>query len=82
MRLASIQHITPRSSLANSLMIDIGAEVVDVDYRGKIKILLYNLSNKPFKIKKNSKIAQFILEQIINPPIVEVQVISTIERGI
>jgi dUTP pyrophosphatase len=55
-------HIAPRSGLANSSMIDIGAEVVDVDYRGEIKILLFNLSNKPFKIKKGSKIAQFILE--------------------
>jgi dUTP pyrophosphatase len=62
--------IAPRSGLANSSIIDIGAEVVDADYRGKIKILLFNLSNKPFKIKKGSKVSQFILEQIINPPIV------------
>jgi dUTP pyrophosphatase len=54
--------IAPRSGLANSSIIDIGAGVVDADYRGKIKILLFNLSNKPFKVKKGSKIAQFILE--------------------
>jgi PII-like signaling protein len=64
------------------LTINIGAGVVDADYRGEIKILLFNLSNKPFEIKKGSKIAQFILEQIINPPIVKVQETSTIERGI
>jgi deoxyuridine 5'-triphosphate nucleotidohydrolase len=73
--------IAPRSGLANSSMINIGAGVVNADYRGKIKILLFNLSNKPFKIKKGSKITQFILEQIINPPIVEVQDTSTTERG-
>jgi dUTP pyrophosphatase len=73
--------IAPRSGLANSSMIDIGAGVVDADYRGEIKILLFNLSNKPFEIKKGSKIAQFILEQIINPPIVEVQETSTSKYG-
>jgi dUTP pyrophosphatase len=62
-------------------MINIGVGVVDADYRGEIKILLFNLSNKPFEIKKGSKITQFILEQIINPPIVKVQDTLTTERG-
>ena len=38
-------------------MIDIGAGVIDSDYRGEIKVLIFNLSDNDFQIHINDKIA-------------------------
>ena len=40
--------IAPRSGLAAKNMIDVGAGVIDSDYRGEIKVLLFNLSDVDF----------------------------------
>jgi len=50
------------------------AGVIDSGYRGEVKVVLVNLSKKPFRIEKGMKIAQLLIQ-----PIVEVQVIETDE---
>ncbi len=40
--------IAPRSGLAAKNMIDIGAGVIDSDYRGEVKVLLFNHSEVDF----------------------------------
>ena len=57
--------IAPRSGLA-CRGIDIGAGVVDSDYRGELKVVVINNSKEPFAIKIGDRIAQLIPE-IINP---------------
>ena len=53
--------IAPRSGLSVKNCIDVGAGVIDYDYRGELKILLINNSNdKEFVVSKNMKIAQMI----------------------
>ena len=47
--------------------LDIGAGVVDSDYRGPIKALLINNSNIPFQVNVGDRMAQLILERIENP---------------
>lgn len=49
--------IAPRCGIADSNFIDIGAGVIDSDYRGEIKILLFNFSNKDYFINKGDRIA-------------------------
>ena len=49
--------IAPRSGLAAKNMIDVGAGVIDSDYRGEIKVLLFNLSDVDFQVQKNDRIA-------------------------
>ena len=53
--------IAPRSSLAK-IGIDIGAGVVDSDYRGIIKVLIINNSDEVFPINNQIRIAQLIPE--------------------
>src|SRR3989338_1664612 len=48
--------IAPRSGLAVRC-IDIGAGVIDSDYRGEIKVLVINNANQPFLIRKGDRIA-------------------------
>lgn len=40
--------IAPRSGLAAKHMIDVGAGVIDSDYRGEVKVLLFNLGKEDF----------------------------------
>lgn len=51
------------------------AGVIDEDYRGVIKVVLFNLSDTNFEIKKGDRIAQLICERIYYPVIEEVQVL-------
>ena len=43
--------IAPRSGLAAKHSIDVGAGVIDCDYRGEVKVLLFNLSDVDFQLK-------------------------------
>ena len=43
--------IAPRSGLAAKHMIDVGAGVIDADYRGEVKVLLFNLGDTDFVVK-------------------------------
>ena len=43
--------IAPRSGLAAKHMIDTGAGVIDADYRGEVKVLLFNLGDTDFEVK-------------------------------
>ena len=64
--------IAPRSGLSVKSSIDIGAGVIDSDYRGEIMICVINNSTtETFKIQKKDKIAQMILTRIDRPEIVE-----------
>ena len=49
--------IAPRSGLAAKHSIDVGAGVIDSDYRGEVKVLLFNLSDTDFEIKAQERIA-------------------------
>ena len=50
-------HVAPRSSLAWKNHIDVGAGVIDADYRGTVGVVLFNHSETDFqsKIRINSK---------------------------
>ena len=49
--------IAPRSGLAAKHFIDVGAGVIDADYRGELKVLLFNHGEKDFEIKAQDRIA-------------------------
>ena len=42
--------IAPRSGLAWNNHIDVGAGVIDQDYRGNIGIILFNFSDEDFQV--------------------------------
>jgi len=59
--------IAPRSGNSLKYGIETGAGVIDSDYRGEVKVILYNHSDKDFKIFPGDRIAQLILTRIITP---------------
>jgi len=73
--------IAPRSGLASKHFIDTGAGVVDEDYRGPVKVLLFNHGKEAYKVAKGDRIAQLICERICYPVLQEVQNLDDTERG-
>ena len=59
--------IRPRSGLAakNNISVLNTPGTIDSDYRGELKIILYNHSKKNFIINKNDRVAQMVLTPII-----------------
>ena len=56
--------IVLRSGLAAKNSVDVGAGVVDADYRGELKVLLINHASTPFTVKEGDRIAQLILKKV------------------
>ncbi|KAM4829291.1 deoxyuridine 5'-triphosphate nucleotidohydrolase, mitochondrial [Thomomys bottae] len=73
--------VAPRSGLAAKHFIDVGAGVIDEDYRGNVGVVLFNFGKEKFEVKKGDRIAQLICERIFYPEIEEVQVLDDTERG-
>jgi dUTP pyrophosphatase len=73
--------IAPRSGLAVKHGIQVGAGVIDSDYTGEVKVVLFNHNNKKYSIKPGFRIAQLILEQCVTPEVVEVDDLDATDRG-
>ena len=74
--------IAPRSGLAIKKGIDVGAGVVDADYRGPVGVILFNLdSENVFEVQKGDRIAQLILEKISMVGLKEVDDLDETTRG-
>jgi dUTP pyrophosphatase len=74
--------IAPRSGLALKNGIDVLAGVIDSDYRGEIKVILYNTDkDKNYEYKKGDKIAQLIIEKYYNVEIKLIDELDDTERG-
>ncbi|KDN52375.1 Deoxyuridine 5-triphosphate nucleotidohydrolase mitochondrial precursor [Tilletiaria anomala UBC 951] len=73
--------VAPRSGLASKHGIDVGAGVVDADYRGLLGILLFNFTDEDFTIKAGDRIAQLVLERICMADIQEVENLDETARG-
>ncbi|XP_044836871.1 deoxyuridine 5'-triphosphate nucleotidohydrolase, mitochondrial isoform X1 [Mauremys mutica] len=73
--------VAPRSGLAAKHFIDVGAGVIDEDYRGNVGVVLFNFGKEDFEVKKGDRIAQLICERIFYPELEEVQVLDDTERG-
>ena len=73
--------VAPRSGLSVKNGINVGAGVIDPDYTGEVKVLLFNHSDENFEIKKGDRIAQLIIEKCDTPLVEEVDMLDTTERG-
>ena len=73
--------IAPRSGLAAKHCIQVGAGVIDPDYTGEIKVVLFNHGTEDFEIKKGDRIAQLILEKCDTPMIKEIGLLDETLRG-
>lgn len=73
--------VAPRSGLAAKHFIDVGAGVIDEDYRGNVGVVLFNFGKDPFEVKKGDRVAQLICERIVYPDLEELKVLDDTDRG-
>ena len=82
--------IWPRSGLSVKNGADILAGVIDSGYRGEVLVCLHNTNhgipllsddNLNIKIKKGDRIAQILFQQVPEVSMVEVDDLSSSERG-
>jgi dUTP pyrophosphatase len=75
--------VRPRSGLAiNSGVTVLNAPgTIDADYRGEIKVILINLGNTPFEIKKGDRIAQIVFKKTVQARWELVDQLPETERG-
>ena len=72
--------LAPRSGLSVK-GIHVGAGVIDADYTGEVKVLLFNLTDKEITLEKHERIAQLIIKKIETPEVEEVEDTDTVSEA-
>ena len=75
--------IRPRSGLAAKSNISVlnTPGTIDSDYRGELKIILFNHSNENFVINNNDRVAQMVLTPIVKMELEEINELPNSNRG-
>jgi len=74
--------IRPRSGLAVKHGIGIlnSPGTIDADYRGEIKVIMFNFSNEPFVVTNGMRIAQMVISQVSDTELSEEEILDTTVR--
>lgn len=75
--------VRPRSGLAakNGIGVLNSPGTIDSDYRGEVKVILFNFSDEDFVIKRGDRIAQMILSKVYYADLEETQDLNGSQRG-
>jgi len=76
--------IRPRSGLAAKKNISVlnTPGTIDADYRGELKIILFNFSDKTFVIENGLRVAQMVVSPVEQAKLEEVKELSKTDRGV
>ncbi|GMV99345.1 MAG: deoxyuridine 5'-triphosphate nucleotidohydrolase [Candidatus Hydrogenedentota bacterium] len=75
--------VRPRSGLAIKFGISLlnSPGTIDADYRGEIRVILANLGQEPFTIRRGDRIAQMIVAPVTKVEWAQVETLSETARG-
>ncbi|AKQ68010.1 Deoxyuridine 5'-triphosphate nucleotidohydrolase [Myxococcus hansupus] len=75
--------VRPRSGLAlrHGVTLLNAPGTVDADYRGEVQVVLVNLSNEPFTLRRGDRVAQLVVAAAPQAALVEVEVLEETPRG-
>ena len=75
--------VRPRSGLAAKRGIGVlnSPGTIDSDYRGEVKIILFNFGEEDFVIKRGDRIAQLVVAKTYSAKIIETSDLLETERG-
>jgi dUTP pyrophosphatase len=54
---------------------------IDSDYRGEVKVILINLGQEPFEVRRGERIAQLVPAPVLRADFLEASELSGTERG-
>ena len=75
--------VRPRSGLAlkHGITVPNTPGTIDSDYRGEVKIILMNLSDRPFEVARGDRVAQLVLAPVMQAAWDEVDELEATARG-
>ena len=75
--------VRPRSGLAlkNGVTVLNSPGTIDSGYRGEVGVILINLGDVDFTVRKGDKVAQLVIAPVTQPDVVEVSEIDETDRG-
>jgi dUTP pyrophosphatase len=75
--------VRPRSGLAlrHGIIVPNAPATIDPDYRGELKVILWNSGTEPVPIARGTRIAQLVFARFETPEVVEVATITETSRG-
>jgi dUTP pyrophosphatase len=75
--------VRPRSGLALNYGVTVlnSPGTIDSDYRGEVRVILANLGQAPFEIRRGERIAQLVVGPVVQAAFVEVDNVSNTLRG-
>ena len=75
--------VRPRSGLAAKHGVTVlnSPGTIDADYRGEISVLLINHGEAPFPVRRGERIAQMVIAPVTQAQLVEVDTLSSTDRG-
>ena len=75
--------VRPRSGLSSKHGVTIlnTPGTVDSDYRGEVQVILVNLGNEPFEVRRGTRIAQIVFAPVVQADFHLQQTLSRSERG-
>lgn len=76
-----VGNIRDRSGLAAKHAIHTLAGIIDPNYRGEVGVVLINLGNEDFKVEKNMRIAQMLIQKCEIVEFTEITEMSETNRG-
>jgi dUTP pyrophosphatase len=54
---------------------------IDADYRGEVKVILINHGQEPFEINRNDRIAQLVIQEVLDVVFIETEELTDTIRG-
>jgi len=75
--------VRPRSGLAmhHGVTVLNAPGTVDSDYRGEVKVILVNLGERPFTVRRGDRIAQLVVSAVVQAEFTAVESLSETDRG-
>lgn len=71
--------IAPKSGITINRKLDVRAGVIDSDYQCNVIITMHNIGNEVQTIDKGTKVAQLIIERIVNVDVHETEEVTNID---
>jgi dUTP pyrophosphatase len=75
--------VRPRSGLAlrHGLVLPNAPGTIDSDYRGEVKVIVWNLGDQPFAVRRGDRIAQLVVAPVAEAEWQEVASLEETRRG-
>ena len=75
--------VRPRSGLALNYGVTVlnSPGTIDCDYRGEVRVILANLGQAPFEIRRGERIAQLVVSPVTHAELIEVIAVTETARG-